>query len=165
MKIKKLLSIVICIMLITLIFQSCNSKEYNSSLSCKEFSNELKSEISVPNDEFDEYTNEDLKFLFSSPAIYDDISIIYSADSTDVCELGVIHATDKESAKSLFEEAKLYIKNLQEQKSDFLRSYSPAELIKLNSAEARHYGNYVIFAVADQDTKNRIFNKAETLLS
>ena len=165
MKAKKTLSTVLLIMLITLIFQSCAHKEYRSSLTCSELSNDLKNEFSAPYDEFHEYTREELKFMFSSPIIYDDITIIYSADSTDVCELGVIYASDNESAKALYEETKLYIKNLQEQKSEFLRNYSPDELVKLNAAEARRYGNYVIFAIADQNTKNSIFKKAEALLS
>ena len=165
MKIKGTLTLVLGVALVSLIFPSCSRKEFKSTLACKDISNGLKSEFSVPYGEFDEYTTEELNFLFSSPEDYEDISVIYSSDSTDVCELGVIYASDNESAKRIFEDAKLYIKNLQEQKSEFLRNYSPQELSKLNSAEAKCYGNYVIFAVADQDTKNDIFDKAEKLLS
>ena len=72
---------------------------------------------------------------------------------------------DEENAKKLFEEAKLYVKNMQEQKSEFLRNYSPDELSKLNSAEARRFGNYVIFAIGEQEDKNNLFKKAEDMLS
>ena len=43
-------------------------------------------------------------------------------------------------------------------------SDSPQEIEKLNSAEARRFGNYVIFAVSDSIDKNYIFSKAEELL-
>ena len=165
MKIKKKLIIVGIIMLIALIFQGCSEKEISYSLTCKELSNELESEILVPDGEFKEYTTEELRFLFSSPELFDDICIVYSTDSTDVCEIGVLYASNEENAKVLFEDTKNYIKSIQEQKSEFLRNYSPAELSKLNSAEARKYGNYIVFAIADMDDKNNLFKKAEDVLS
>lgn len=165
MKTRKILSALILILLTVLIFASCSEKEFNSLLTCKEVSSRLESEISVPEGKFEPYTTEELRFLFSSPELFDDISVIYSTDSTDICEIGVLYASSEENAKMLLEDAKNYIKTLQEQKSEFLRNYSPGELNKLNSAEARRYGNYIIFAVAEQNDRNKIFEKAEMILS
>lgn len=161
---KKLFPIILSIFFITLIFASCSDKNFNSSLSCQELTTSLKKEISVPEGNFKEYTVDELNFLFSSPELYSDICIIYSTDSTDVCELGVIHASNKENAKKLYEDAKYYIKSIQEEKSEFLRNYSPEELTKLNSAEARCFGEYIIFSVAEPNDKNEVFKKAEMLL-
>lgn len=157
-------SLILLMLTITLILSSCAQKSYQSSLSCKDISNELKKEFSISEDEFQEYTDDDIKFLFTSIEAYDDSCISYSTDSIDICELGVFRASSEENAKKLFENATNYIKAMQEQKSDFLRNYSPAELNKLNSAEARRYGNYVVFAVADSDCKTKIFKRAENLL-
>lgn len=165
MKARKILSLIIPILLVTLIFQSCSQRKFNSSLACDELSMRLRSEIHPSDGELEAYSNEELTFLFPSSDLYDDACVVYSSDSTDVCEVGIFHAPDEESAKRLFEEAKSYIKNMQEQKSEFLRNYSPAELPKLNSAEARRFGNYVIFAIGDQDDKSNLFKKAEELLS
>lgn len=165
MKSNKILLSIIFILLTSLIFLSCAKKEIKYTLSCKELSNQLESEISVPQDEFNEYSTEELRFLFSSPELFDDICVVYSTDSTDVCEIGILYASNEENAKILFEDAKGYIKSIQEQKSEFLRNYSPAELSKLNSAEARRYGNYIVFAIADMDDKNNLFKKAEEVLS
>lgn len=162
---KKLLTITILLILTALIFQACSRKEFNDSLTCQQLSSRLESEISAPRGEFEEYSTEELNFLFSDSELYDDACVIYSVDSTDICELGVLHASSKENAKKLYEDAKLYIKSLQEQKSEFLRNYSPAELTKLNSAEARCYGNYVIFTVAEQSNGDEVFKKAEMILS
>ena len=153
------------ILFITSIFPSCSQKEYNSTLSCKELSKGLEREISVPQGQFKEYTSDELDFLFSTPKLYDDICIVYSTDSTDVCELGVLHASSKENAKKLLEDTKGYIKSMQEQKSEFLRNYSPAELTKLNSAEARCFGEYIVFTVADPYDRDEAFKKAEMILS
>ena len=162
---KKLFPFILSIFFITLIFASCSDKNFNSSLSCQELTTSLKKEISVPEGNFKEYTVDELKFLFSSPELYSDICIIYSTDSTDVCELGVIHASNQENAKKLYEDAKHYIKSLQEEKSEFLRNYSPEELTKLNSAEARCFGEYIIFTIAEKADRDTVFRKAETLLS
>lgn len=156
---------ILFILLVTLIFQSCSQKKFNDSFTCDELSRRLKSEIQPTESEFESYSREELTFLFPSNDLYDDICVVYSSDSTDVCEIGVFHAPDEEAAKKLFEEAKLYIKNMQEQKSEFLRNYSPAELPKLNSAEARRFGNYVIFAIGEQNEKNNLFKQAEEMLS
>ena len=162
---KRLIFLTALLLLLAIIFQSCAVKDYSSSLTCKELSDALEREISVPQGYFEEYTSDELDFLFSSPQLYDDICVVYSADSTDVCELGILHASSEERAKKLYEDAKGYIKSMQEQKSEFLRSYSPAELPKLNSAEARLFGQYIIFAVADQNDRDEVFKKAEALLS
>lgn len=153
------------LLLVSTIFSACSQKSYDASINCQDLSTALKREISVPQGYFEEYTDDEVKYLFSSPKLYDDICIVYSADSTDVCEVGILHAASDDNAKLLYEDAKAYIKALQEQKSDFLSNYSPAELSKLNSAEVRRYGNYIIFTVAESGDKEELFKKAEMILS
>lgn len=162
---KRLILLMSVLLAITLFFQSCSQKDFNASITCKELSTSLKREISVPEGNFEEYTEDELDFLFSTPKLYDDIYIIYSSDSTDVCELGVLHASSKENAQLLYEEAKNYIKSTQEQKREFLRNYSPAELSKLNCAEARLLGEYIVFVIAEQGDRDEALKKAEMLLS
>ena len=164
MNFKKFSWFLVCVCIMSLIFDSCSTKSYSSSSNCKELSQSLMREISVPDGEFSQYTDDEVQIFFSSPELYDDISIIYSKDTTDIAELGILHAANEEKATKLFEEAKLYIKNLQEQKREFLNNYSPNEVQKLNSAEVRKFGNYIIFTVADPDDKNYVFSKAEELL-
>ena len=165
MSLKKIIFIIICLCVFIRIFTSCSQEEYSDSLSCSELSNALSREISVPEGEFSQYTTEELKFFFPNQSIYTEAYIIYSADSTDIAELGILRASDEESAKTLYEEVKSYIKNLQEQKQEFLRNYAPNELQKLNSAQARRYGSYVIFTVSDSSEQKNVFEKADKLLS
>ena len=162
---KKIILLILSITLCSSVFSSCSRKSFDAEVSCQELANSLKKEISVPEGEFEEYNHDELRFLFSSTDLYDDICIIYSTDSTDVCELGVIHSSTEENAKRLYEEARGYIKSMQEEKSEFLRNYSPNELGKLNSADARRYGEYIIFTVADQSDRDTVLKEAEALLS
>ena len=164
MKKKKKIIIMLLSIPCALIFTFCSSKAFSDVLACVELSSSLQKEISVPYGEFGEYSSAGLNFFFPHTELYEDFYAVYSKDSTDVSELGILRASNEENAKKLLEDAQLYIKDTQEQKREFLRSYSPSELEKLNSAEARRFGNYVIFTIADQNEKSKIFQKAEELL-
>ena len=165
MKLKKLLSIFLLITIALFIFQACNEKSYRNTISCNDISLQLRESLSAPNKKFSQYSSDDLKFLFPSIELYDDICVAYSTDSTDVREIGVLHASNEDNAKKLCEEAKAYIKTLQEEKSEFLRNYSPAELTKLNSADVKQYGNYIIFIIAESTERDNAFKSAESLLT
>ena len=98
-------SLIFLLLTVALAFSSCAHKSYNSTLSCKEISNELKQEFSISEDGFQEYSDEDIKFLFDSIESYDDSCVCYSTDSVDICEVGVFRASNEENAKKLFEDA------------------------------------------------------------
>lgn len=152
------------VLILSIALSSCAQKEYSDEVTCSSLADTLKREASVPDGEFAEYGEEEIKLLFPNTA-YDDICVLYSKDATDITELGVIHAQNEESAKAVIEDVKNYIKNLQEEKREFLRNYSPAELEKLNAAEARQFGNYVIFTVASPNEKNTVFSLASSALT
>lgn len=161
---KRVIIITLLCVIICQIF-SCDEKEYTNKLSCSEISESLKREISVPEGEFSEYNADEIKFFFPNGTIYDDITIIFSKDPTDICELGILHAQNESDAQILLKDAKAYIKNLQEEKREFLSNYAPEEIEKLNSAEARKFGNYVIFTVSALDEKREIFSNANEILT
>ena len=165
MKLKKLFAIIPLITLTIFIFQACTEKSYKSAIPCEELSMTLKEKLSAPGNEFSQYSTDELKFFFPSPDLYSDACVIYSTDSTDIREVGVLHASSKENAKKLCEDAKAYIKTLQEEKSEFLRNYSPAELTRLNSADVKEYGEYIIFVVAEANERDEVFKTAESLLT
>ena len=162
--IKKIIFVILAIGCIALFFKSCSSEEYSKKIDSATLCDALTSEISVPEGEFSKYSDEDIRFFFANPQLYDNICISYSTDTTDVSEVGVISAKDEESAKKLLEEAKLYIKDAQEQKRDFLRNYAPAELEKINSAEAQRFGKYVIFTISEPSEADAVFEKAKNKL-
>lgn len=166
---KKQLALFLTAILLLPLLISCSSTEdvgYSSKLSCKELCDGLIREISVPEGEFSSYSEEDVKLFFQMEEDgFEEIYIAHSSDSTDISELGVMLASDSQKASSLLEDARLYIKNSQEQKRDFVRNYSPSELEKLNSAEARRFGSYVVFVIAEPREKDAVFEKARELLS
>ena len=162
---KKRYIVFILMLLTAAVFCSCAKEEFSSTLSCKELLSTLESEFSPDKTEFSRYTDEELKFLFPDSDVYNEAIVIYSTDSVDITEIGVMRAESEKDAIDLLEDAKNYIKDLQEQKREFLQNYSPSELSKLNSAGARRFGQYVVFAIAEQGDVDKIFKKAEMLLT
>ena len=165
MKRTKPFTLIILIVITAVFLASCATKSFSSTLSCNELSKSLKGEISSDKQEFTQYTEEEIRFLFPSFELYDDATVIYSNDSVDITEVGVLHASSEKHAHELLEDAKDYIHELQEQKREFLQSYSPTELLKLNSAEAKRFGQYVVFVIAEQGDVDKVFKKAEMLLT
>ena len=161
---KKGYMVLILILLVGAIFSSCAKEEFTSTLSCNELSKSLEKEFSGDGQEFSCYSKEELKFLFPDTDVYEDGLVIYSSDGVDITEIGIMRAKDENDAIALLEDAKGYIKDIQEQKREFLQNYSPSELSKLNSAEARRFGQYVIFTIAEPYESNAVFSAAEKCL-
>lgn len=164
MKKSKYIIFILLTLFTAVFFASCTSEGFKNTISCNEIEIALEKEFNPQEQGFSQYTDDELKFLFPSTKIYDDAIIIYSNDSVDITEIGILHASSEKNANALFEEARLYIKELQEQKREFLQSYSPSEVPRLNSAEARRFGEYVVFAVASSEEKDVIFTTVESIL-
>jgi len=89
-------------------------------------------------------------------------SVIYSNSSDDIGELGIFRAPDENTAALLFSEVKSYVDQMKNEKRDFLKNYLPNELSKLDNAEVRQLGNYVVFSFIDDS--DQIFKEIEKIL-
>lgn len=146
------------------LFPSCEmAQKYRDGISCEYLSNELRDEV----DNFGEassYSEEDVKLLFGASSLFDDFSVIYSSEANDINEIGVFHCPDEEKAKELLTVMKGYISEQEENQKAFVASYAPREVPKLEAAEARRYGNYVIYVILDENAKEEAFDEAKELL-
>lgn len=149
--------------LLCLLFSSCAVKEYADSIPCESIANSLTSKIST-SEEYSAYTNDDIEYLFGESDLFADCSFLYSSSADDISEVGVFKAENEEKAKELFTKAEKYIADLQNEKRAFVENYLPDELDKLEDAEARRFGKYVILLLAERDKKEVLFASAEELL-
>lgn len=158
---KVLISTIISLILI---LSSCNaSNSYRDNVSCKNIAAEMLDEINSFG-EVSSYSEDDVRLLFGNTSLFDDFSVIYSTDANDINEIGIFHCKDDKSAKEFLTVAKGYINEQQENQRAFIASYAPREVPKLDSAEARSYGNYVIYAILNEEAKNEVFSEARELL-
>lgn len=161
MKIRALI-LLLCITCVFL--TSCGGISFESSLSCKELSSALTEEIS-PSDEFSEYSAEDLSFFSIDRELCMDFSMVYSKSSEDISEVGVFKAKDEQSARELFTELKGHIVSVREEKADFLKNYLPDEVSKLDGADVKQMGNYLILSILDAKSTSKVFQYAKELLT
>jgi isocitrate dehydrogenase kinase/phosphatase len=90
--------------------------------------------------------------------------VLYSRDSDDQGEFGIFKANNSVTAEELFVLVNEYINRSQRERRNFIENYIPSELKKLDNADARIIGDYVIFTILDENQSREIFSKATELL-
>ena len=151
------------ILLVCLCFSSCGAKSYVDTFTCDDITNAITDEI-LGSQAYAEFTDKDVHLMFDDTEKYDGWSIMYSISSDDISEIGILHARDAESTEEILEDAIEYVEDLKKEKQEFLRNYLPKELNKLNYADARAFGNYVVYTVLSQDTTEEVFSFVEKML-
>lgn len=151
----------ILLCLLCLFFCSCEHREYRADIDSAELARALAGEISA-DDEYLEYSEEDISFLpFFDGGL--DISVLYSRDSTDVGEIGVVRCEATE-AEAVAKEIEDYLKSELSSKSAFLKTYAPEEITKLEEAKVTRYGGYIVYTILNSEDTVRVFEKAEEML-
>lgn len=151
-------------MALTLLCSCTKKSEYIDDLPCDELARSLSKVASVA-DGYLEHGEEQIKFFFNDTKLQDDFSILYSAKVKDINEIGAFHCPDKESAEKLLEIVEEYLDEMEETQESFIMGYAPMEIAKLDEAEARRYGNYVIYAILDTKQQKELWSMAEDILS
>ena len=159
---KKLLCFCFCLLFSALLC-SCASNKYSETLSCGDITKSLKSDI-LADKEYKEYTDSEAKYVFDECESFDSCSIIYSASSDDIGEIGVFHANTEAEAIELLQDAKQHISEEKDDKSEFLRNYLPNEIKKLENADVRRYENYVVYTILSPEERDAVFSYVEKLL-
>ncbi|MBE6596170.1 MAG: DUF4358 domain-containing protein [Ruminococcaceae bacterium] len=148
-------------LLLALTLTSCSSKKYSDGISCRELSESL---IGDDTEDYSRYGEDYLDFFFDGAALCDDFEIIYSTEVNDIDELGIFHLAEGSDPEELSALAESYLSEMREGKSAFIGSYAPEELPKLERAEVRRFGNYVIYAIMDSEDRAEVFRKIEERL-
>ncbi|MBQ9111977.1 MAG: DUF4358 domain-containing protein [Clostridia bacterium] len=147
-----------------LLLCSCSRKEYTDSVSCRELGDDMLSALS-DGQEYTEYDSTHRQFYFEDTEDYDDCCIIYSLDTNDINEIGIFHARNAESAGEVAEDCREYVNDMKEDSRAFIASYAPAELPKLDNAEVRVWGNYVIYTILPTPIPDTVLRAIETKLT
>ena len=78
-----------------------------------------------------------------------------------VDEYGVFRAKDADAAKELEKQAKDYLANRLE---TWMDEYMPEEKPKVENAECRVFGNYVVYAILSDANRSAAFKAVEAAL-
>jgi len=160
----KFLAVSLALITLLLTAVACNSpSNYRNDLDADAVINSLMVKIPV-DDGYYEADDDYVDFYFpASDDIIDDSEIMFARASTNKNQVGVLKAEDgrAEDLKKLCEN---YISTMQERwvaQAD----YTPEEHPKMEGAEVRVFGNYVIYAMLLPADREAVFAEAEKLLS
>ncbi len=150
----------IFLLLIILILPSCAKREYTDDVGCYDLCEAVIADEG-DTDEYESYGTDYLEYFFENTSLPNDFRIIYSRESDDIDELGVFHTENEDAAKEMSVLAENYLSEFQKDQRSFISSYAPEELPKLDNAEVKVFGNYVVYAIMDEDDKKDAFSIIE----
>lgn len=81
---------------------------------------------------------------------------------TEIDQYGVFKTSSEAKAAELSGSVESYLEMLRENWGNF--NYLPAEMPKINAAEVRSAGIYVLFVIASEDEKKAVFENFYTLI-
>lgn len=80
---------------------------------------------------------------------------------TNIDEYGIFKAENEKQAKALSAELEDYLKRRDD---EWMHEYMPEEYPKLEKAECKSYGNYVVYAILSDDAKSALFADVKSQL-
>ena len=158
---KYLKSLSLCFAIL-IFMTSCSRSSFTNDRSCEEICTTITA--AIDDQQYMQFDSTHLNVYFEDNSKYDDYYIVYSESTNDINEFGIFHATDKETSNELYDSCLEYIQELQENSRAFIASYSPNELNKLDNAQVRKFGNYVVYTVLSEYSAQLVFNQVEKLL-
>ena len=138
---------------------------YRNDATCTILKDNAETKIALP-DGF-EFMDKSELAVAAEPSIstimtlLDDSAIRFTGGNS-FDEYGILHVADAENVETVKKAVGDY---LQAKKEDALyRSYFPGEEYKLDEAEVKVYGNYVVYGMLDGNNRTALFTQVKNLL-
>lgn len=160
---KKIIKTLSTLLLVAVLLSGCSRVQYADSVACRDIGSAISDTLD-DGLEYAELSAEHVKQYFDNTDEYDDIHTMYSTDTGDINEIGIFHASSKKNADSVETKCREYIDGMKEDSRPFIASYAPNELPKLDGAQVRRFGNYVVYTVLDDSTADKVFEKVKDSL-
>ncbi len=159
-------TILLCLTFLMLFVASCAEKKekYVDNIPCEELMKSV--ETMIPTDlGYTSFGTEQILYYFENTKAYDDVCLRYSTRSENINEIGIFHSSDEASRKELEDTIKGYLGEMWEEQREFIASYAPEELPKLEYAEIQSFGNYTVYAILSEADKDAVFEVIKEHLS
>lgn len=154
-----------CVLLLAsaIFLSSCANKDYADDVKCANIIASVE-EILPDTQEYEVFGEEHIKYNFERTETKDDACILYSADSTDINEIGIFHAASESFVAELAEEVENYLQDMRTDQRAFIQSYAPNEISKLDGSRVYVFGNYVVYTILPPHERNDAIEEIEHLL-
>ena len=137
--------------------------QYRDDVLCTTITTEVCDELSRE-EVFLSFGEEHMRVSFENTDRYADKSLVYSEASENIDEIGVFRAEREEDVEELRRLCEQYVTSLREDMRAFVESYAPREAAKLDRAEVKVFGRYVVYTVLSDQDRTEAYEEIEELL-
>lgn len=159
MKIFKMLSL---ILLISLILCACSSKSVKTDISASEIAEAFTPLLSNADNLSPVSADYVFGMLEIDTSLLSDFVLKIQTAGTEIDQYGVFKVIDPGTVPAVESAVGSYLGSLRSNFEAF--NYLPEEKTKLDSAECRTLGSYVVFAILSPSEKEAVFNELDSLL-
>lgn len=111
------------------------------------------------------YDPDDVRFYLELPEEYcADCIVRAQTSSLSIDEYGIFHCKNEQDAEKLEVMLDDYLERSLEGKREWLQSYNPSELRKLEKSRVERFGSYVFYGILDPSTERLAMQRVEDLL-
>ena len=111
------------------------------------------------------YDPDDIRFYLELPEEYcKDCIVRAQTSSLSIDEYGIFHCKNERDAERLEDLLEDYLERSLEGKREWLQSYNPSELQKLEKSRVERFGSYVFYGILDPPTERLAMQRVENLL-
>ena len=159
---KKLLATLLVATILTCL--GCRQqKEYRTDVTCETITQSVCEELSEE-EGYLPFGEDHVRVSFEDTTRYTDKSLVYSARSENIDEIGIFRAESDADVDELRRLCEQYVTNLREDMRAFVESYAPREAQKLDRAEVKSFGRYVVYTVLSEEDRAEAYEEIEMLL-
>lgn len=145
--------ILVLTLVLTVLLTCCSRNRvpiYRNDLTTAEIADRIASDL-PDSDSLSDYSDEDIAFYLGVPADFaDEQSVLVQTSTVSIDEFGVFKVKEDSQAEELEKLLENYLDSSLEGKREWLEGYNPTELDKLEDAEIRRYGQYVVYLILDK---------------
>ncbi|MBQ7354682.1 MAG: DUF4358 domain-containing protein [Clostridia bacterium] len=159
---KRILIFTVC--LICLVACTKQTPNYRTDVEIADMQKEVDG-LLYHTDSLISYDPDDIRFYLDLPKEYcNDCIVRAQTSSVSIDEYGIFHCQTEEEADELEDLLEEYLKRSLEGKREWLQSYNPDELRKLEKSKVERFGNYVFYGILDPSTEKIVAERVEGIL-
>ena len=160
----KCLKRALCLMLTSLLVMlvcSCGASDYANNIGIETIDARVKDELAL-NGGYYNADSDFMAFTFHDPEYVDDYAVTFAQASTDISEYGIFHVSDADKVDDMVELAEEYLESY---KANWMTNYLAEEYPKIENAQVKAFGSYVVYSILDEDATNRLHEAVEQALT
>ena len=160
---KKLLLLILCI--ICLVACSGRPTVYREDIEVETVRDEVD-ELLYHTDSLISYDPDDVRFYLELPESYcTDCIVRAQTSSLSIDEYGIFQCRNEKDAEALEDLLEDYLDRSLEGKREWLQSYNPSELEKLEKSRVERFGSYVFYGILDPSTERLAIRRVKEILT